>query len=244
MKIPEQVQRLSVLVALLIAGALVIRFVALPSRLVSTQLQRAAAVEREAAKPIRLAGSDACQMCHDEIRQTKEKGYHRNLACEGCHGPAVAHAEDPGAMKPVVPTGRSLCITCHAYDPSRPTGFPQINPAVHNPLKSCATCHNPHDPVPPQTPRACGACHGQIERTKAVSSHALLPCTTCHTASPQHFKAPRSALPTKPTTRDFCGQCHGQESKNKDAPKIDIGAHGGTYPCWQCHYPHLPEGRG
>jgi hypothetical protein len=150
---------------------------------------------------------------------------------------------------------------CHAYDASRPTGFPQINPTAHNPLKPCISCHNPHDPVPPRVPQECSACHGQIERTKAVSSHALLPCTTCHRATPQHRTSPRAALPTKPETREFCGTCHAKGAADgllqgvpaaeaqrlgaakKAAPKIDISDHGGSYLCWQCHYPHLPEGR-
>ncbi|MFB3817533.1 MAG: hypothetical protein ACE147_07710 [Candidatus Methylomirabilales bacterium] len=245
MRIPEQLQRLSLLIAALAVAVLLLRFVALPAWLVSTEMQRAAAVERELAKPVKFAGSDACGACHDELRATKEKGYHRNLACEGCHGPAAAHAEDPGTGKPAVPTGRALCTGCHVYDPSRPTGFPQINPAVHNPLKSCASCHNPHDPVPPQTPKACGACHAQIERMKAVSSHARLECKTCHAVPAQHFRQPRSAAPSKPAAREVCGRCHGRGSRNsQDAPKVDLGSHGGRFTCWQCHYPHMPEGRG
>jgi hypothetical protein len=26
------------------------------------------------------------------------------------------------------------------------------------------------------------------------------------------------------------------------APKVDMNQHGDTFLCWQCHYPHLPEG--
>ncbi len=147
-------------------------------------------------------------------------------------------------MKPPAPRDRKFCPVCHAYDASRPTGFPQINPTAHNPLKPCISCHNPHDPVPPRTPQACSACHGQIERTKAVSSHALLACTTCHVVPERHKTAPRTALPSKPETRDFCAKCHGKDSTRADAPKIDVSGHGNSYMCWQCHYPHLPEGRG
>jgi DnaJ-class molecular chaperone len=91
-------------------------------------------------------------------------------------------------------------------------------------------------------PQECAACHGQIEHTKAVSSHALLACTTCHKVPEQHRRAPRTAMPTKPETREFCLTCHGQGIDRKDAPKVDA-AHGGGFLCWQCHYPHLPEGR-
>ena len=43
---------------------------------------------------------------------------------------------------------------------------------------------------------------------------------------------------------EFCGKCHGKDSPQKEPPKIDVTNHGTPYLCWQCHYPHLPEGRG
>lgn len=226
------------------AGVLVARFLLIPRSLISDDLHRASTIKRELAKPVKFAGSSLCQGCHEDKAGQMRKGYHKNLSCEGCHGPAVKHTEDPGGVKPFAPRDRKFCPVCHGYDPSRPTGFPQINPTVHNPVKPCITCHNPHDPVPLQVPQSCAACHAQIQRTTAVSSHALLKCTTCHNAPAQHRKNPRSALPSKPETRAFCAGCHGKDATLKDAPKIDASTHGNTYLCWQCHYPHLPEGRG
>ncbi len=243
MKIPEQVSRLLVVNGIMIAAALTLRFYVIPKDIVSTEIHQSTTVERELAKPVSFAGTETCAVCHEEEHTAKGKGFHRNLSCEGCHGPAANHASDPTSIKPPAPRDRKFCPVCHAYDASRPTGFPQINPTAHNPLKACIECHDPHDPQPPQTPRECSACHGQIERTKALSSHALLACTTCHTAPEQHKTAPRTALPTKPQSRDFCARCHGMDSKEKDPPKVDISSHGMPYLCWQCHYPHLPEGR-
>jgi hypothetical protein len=252
-KIPEQIKRLAIVVGVLLVAVVVGRFVVIPRSLVARELHESSTVAREMAKPVAFAGSTACGDCHDEVVVKKSKGYHRNLACEGCHGPAAKHADDPSAVKPAAPRDQKFCPVCHTYDAARPTGFPQINPTAHNPLKPCITCHNAHDPVPPRTPRDCSACHAQIERTKAVSSHALLACTTCHTVPDQHKKSPRTATPSKPETREFCGQCHAKDGAakdapaltgaRKDAPKVDLGSHGRSYQCWQCHYPHLPEGR-
>ena len=244
MKFPEQVRRLAVVAAVLVIAVVLVRFVLLPPRVFSTALHEAATVQRETAKPIHFAGTSVCRECHEEQYDTKIKSYHRGLACEVCHGPSVAHTEDPMTHKPPAPRDRKFCPVCHAYDPARPTGFPQINPTIHNPGLACITCHNPHDPVPPTVPQECSACHGQIARTKSLSSHAKLACTTCHTVSEQHKVTPRSALPTKPETREFCGTCHAPGATGlAEAPRIDMAAHGGTYLCWQCHYPHLPEGR-
>jgi hypothetical protein len=243
-RIPEQVKRLAIVIGSLVVAALIVRFYIIPPKFTDRDQHRASTVEREIAKPVKFAGSRACQDCHEDITVKKAKGFHKTLSCEGCHGPAVRHAEDPSAAKPSAPRDRKFCPVCHAYDPSRPTGFPQINPTAHNPIKPCITCHNPHDPVPQRVPQACAACHGQIERTKALSSHALLQCTTCHKTSEQHRRAPRTAIPSKPETREFCGTCHGKTATQPDAPKIDLATHNPAYLCWQCHYPHLPEGQG
>jgi DnaJ-class molecular chaperone len=136
---------------------------------------------------------------------------------------------------------REFCVRCHAYSPSRPTGFPQINPATHNPLKACTLCHNPHDPKPPHAPQECQACHGEIARTKALSPHVQLECTTCHTVPAEHKVEPRIVRATIPADREFCGRCHGMDAPVKGTPKIDILMHGEKYLCWQCHYPHMPE---
>ncbi len=247
MRIPEQIHRLVIVLAILVGATLLVRFVIIPRSLVSTDLHWAETTQRELAKPVKFAGASACQDCHDDVATKKAQGFHKNVSCESCHGPAVKHTEDPGAVKPAAPRDRKFCPVCHAYDPSRPTGFPQINPTAHNPLKACISCHKPHDPVPPTVPRECSACHAQIERTKAVSSHALIRCTTCHKAPDRHKSAPRAALPSKPQTREFCGTCHGAgtaaKEAPKEAPKVDVSTHGGRNLCWECHYPHLPEGR-
>lgn len=243
MRVPEQVSRLLVVNGVLIAGALTLRFWVIPPALGSTVVHRATTVERELAKPVRFAGTDACALCHEEEAAAKGRSFHRGLSCEGCHGPGMEHTSDPEAHTPPAPRDRRFCPLCHAYDASRPTGFPQINPTAHNPLKPCIECHDPHDPAPPQTPKACSACHAQIERTKALSSHALLDCTTCHTARDAHKTTPRAALPSIPQSREFCAQCHAAGPTRAQAPQIDLDAHHPPYLCWQCHYPHLPEGR-
>jgi ribosomal protein S27AE len=238
-KIPDQIVRLAI-VFLVLIGAISWIWLALPPSLKERKLQRAAAVERERDRAIRYAGSAICAACHPAQYAIKKAGYHQGLSCETCHGPAAAHTRNPAAVKPQVPTGRKFCPLCHAYNPSRPVGFPQINPVVHNPLVPCTTCHNPHDPKPPRTPESCAACHRGFARQKAVSPHALLECTTCHTAPEAHKITPWIVPVTKPSTREFCGQCHSKESKVAGPPKIDLATHGEKYLCWQCHYPHMP----
>ncbi len=238
-KVPDQIVRLGI-VFLVLAGSISAIWLMLPPSLKEKKLQRVEAVERERAREVKYAGAAACALCHGAQYAKKKAGYHRTLSCETCHGPAQAHTTNPVGMKPDVPRGRKFCPLCHAYNPSRPLGFPQINPVAHNPMKPCVTCHNPHDPRPPQTPQRCAACHGSIERNKAVSPHVLLECTACHATPDEHKLNPWSVSAAKPSNREFCGQCHSKASKVPGPPKIDLASHGEKYLCWQCHYPHMP----
>jgi len=240
--LPEQVKRLAVVFVVFFSAVLLVRAYVVPASLKDTRIHRRATVEREIARTPAYAGYTACRDCHEDVFASRKKGYHRNLSCETCHGPGQKHAADPEGAKPVVPRERSFCPVCHTYDSSRPTGFPQVNPSAHNPLKPCITCHNPHNPEPPEAPHECSACHGEIAGMKGLSSHALLDCTVCHTTPDGHKVTPRTVAATKPEDREFCGLCHGRGAENKDAPKVELGTHGEKYLCWQCHYPHLPEG--
>ncbi len=238
-KIPDSLARVILVFVVLIGGALLVRFM-IPASLKRTDLHMSTTLAREMERPVRYAGSDVCGDCHDEYN-LKKTGYHANLSCETCHGTARQHAENPTEVKPEAPRNREFCARCHIYDPSRPTGFPQINPVAHNPLKPCTTCHNPHDPKPPSIPQECQACHGEIARTKSISPHVLLECTTCHTVPENHKVTPRVVRATIPAAREFCGTCHAKGAERKDTPKVDIATHGERYLCWQCHYPHMPE---
>lgn len=239
---PQQVNRLVILFALLVLGLVLARHYLVPKTFGRLGHYRAAALETIRARGIGYAGRQACADCHPDIVKMHGLSHHQTVACEACHGPAAAHTEAPMEHKPPAPRGRGYCPLCHGYDPSRPTGFPQIDPVAHNPLKACISCHNPHAPEPPHVPEECSACHGEIARTKAVSPHALLACTRCHETDPRHKVTPRLSRPAKPRDRAFCGQCHDKNAKGpREIPQIDLASHGGRYVCWQCHYPHNPE---
>ncbi|MHC4134987.1 MAG: cytochrome c3 family protein [Planctomycetota bacterium] len=251
-RIPDQVIRLAILVAVSVIALIVVRQRFVPPTFGEEGHYRSAARDAIAALPVRFAGWQACVECHDEEGDKKRKSYHRTLSCEVCHGPAQDHAKEAEEgefdRRPIIPSTRTACLTCHEYLPSRPTGFPQILELQHNPMKPCMECHDAHDPTPPEAVGSCAACHGHIARTKAVSHHAALDCETCHEALPEHAQRPRAFLPKKPTERKFCGGCHGKGAKPpketaKRIPRVELGSHGGSYLCWQCHYPHFPEAR-
>ncbi|OGB60390.1 MAG: hypothetical protein A2Y94_08320 [Caldithrix sp. RBG_13_44_9] len=241
-RIPEQLRRLSILVLLLIVLFVMIRTLLVPRDFGKYGHYRASAVDEIVSQSIHYAGREACEECHDDIAGVKSSGFHRNVACEVCHGPGAAHMEDPSGVQLTAPRERGYCPLCHEYLTSRPTGFPQIVSDLHNPMKPCIACHEPHDPKPPVTPKGCEACHAAIARTLSLSHHVYLPCTRCHQDPGSHKISPREFTPTKPTTREFCGECHARNDENtKGIPQIELVNHYSRYVCWQCHYPHLPE---
>jgi hypothetical protein len=241
-KIPQQIISLFILLLVVLTGFLFARKYFTPPSFGLYGHYRANAVDEIKARGMKYAGSESCIECHDDIYNLKAKGYHKNVACEICHGPAGKHADDPSETSPEIPHDRSKCTICHDYNLARPTGFPQIIANQHNPGKFCTQCHQAHNPTLPHTPNECGACHREIASQKMVSHHASLECTTCHEAPLEHLTDPRSFEVKKPMTKEFCGQCHARDANSPvEIPRIDLQIHGGRYLCWDCHYPHNPE---
>jgi len=241
-KIPQQLVPLAILFALLIGALVLARQLLVPDTFGDLGHYRAKVVDEIGSQQLAYAGFEACLDCHSDLYQLKQQSRHKGVACEVCHGPAASHVNAPDEYKPNIPKGRGFCPLCHGYNPSRPSGFPQIIPEQHNPGRACMSCHNPHNPLLPHTPEECSACHRDIANVKVVSPHAALPCTRCHTVPEQHRINPKFVRAEKPTSRELCGQCHAQGAESSpEIPRIDLQTHGGRYLCWDCHYPHYPE---
>lgn len=240
-KIPDQIIRIAIIFIIMGLALVVARFFLVPKSFGKLGHYRAEALVKEANGQIKYAGAESCNECHSDIVEEKAVSFHKNLSCEGCHGPAYRHIMSPEDFKPIKPVKREDCVICHGYLASRPTGFPQIIEIVHNPDEECITCHNPHDPTPPVVPEKCSACHANIARPKSLSAHAKLKCQDCHNVPDEHRQNPRIIRLQLPTKSSTCLHCHAQEAKSAiSIPRIDA-LHYPKYLCWQCHYPHLPE---
>ena len=239
---PQQVIRLAIVFIILGAALVVARTYLIPQTFGELGHYRAAAVDANAEQPMVYAGREVCGVCHTEQSEKFLVARHQTLSCEVCHGAGAAHVDSPSEHKPPAPRERGYCPLCHGFNPSRPTGFPQIDAVTHNPGSPCIQCHDPHAPEPPSVPQECSACHGEIARTKTLSSHATLECTQCHAVNEQHKDVPRASTPSKPTSREFCGQCHSDEAEGPaQIRRVEMSSHWPRYVCWQCHYSHYPE---
>jgi hypothetical protein len=239
---PIQIKRLLIIFAIAIIGLLFFMYLLTPSTFGLFGHYRGDSIKTIIAQDIKYAGKEACKDCHSDIYETKSKSYHSDVACETCHPESYQHTQTPTEVKPYIPRERGHCVLCHEYNPSRPTGFPQIDSLTHNPRKRCISCHSPHNPQPPAPIKDCRACHSKIANMKKLSPHSSLDCVDCHDVPDLHKTTPRNVKPSKPQTRDFCGNCHAKDSgSSNEIPKVDLNVHGKNYLCWQCHYPHDPK---
>lgn len=108
---------------------------------------RGNAMSEIAAHPVKYAGHEACETCHTDKAEEKNKGKHAHVNCEACHGALAKHAEDPAAVTPTKPDTAVLCARCHTATAAKPKGFPQVNPTDHSNGVPCQTCHQPHNPA-------------------------------------------------------------------------------------------------
>ncbi len=150
MKIFKDAGHLFRLAAVFLAGLLaflVVRSFLVPRSFGRFGHYRADAIAEIAARPIHYAGHQACESCHSDVLDVKSKGVHKGVACESCHGPLAAHADDPTSVTPAKLDTVVLCPRCHQANIAKPKNFPQVDAAEHSSGAACNTCHQPHSPA-------------------------------------------------------------------------------------------------
>jgi hypothetical protein len=143
-KMPPQIMRLVLLLIGIVSSYCVARAFLTPSTFRQYGWFRGAAIDELRARPVVFAGRKTCEECHEDEVIKLSKFAHRNLACEACHGPRAAHAQDPDVKSEVV--SFSHCLRCHEANPSRPKTHKQIVSKDHYTGSKCIECHLPHAP--------------------------------------------------------------------------------------------------
>ncbi len=126
---------------------LVVRAILVPADFGELGHFRTGAIDDMAAFQPVFAGRQACAECHGEIAAAAAGDRHARVGCESCHGALGAHARQPDvAAAPAALEPVALCASCHAANPSRPAGHPQVEPEEHSEGNACTECHDPHAP--------------------------------------------------------------------------------------------------
>lgn len=143
---PPQLKVLLSLFAIFIITFLVIRHFLVPDSFFEYGHYRGNSLIDNANKELVFATKATCIECHPDINEKLLSDLHSGLSCVVCHGPGLAHANEPDSSNIVKKSGRENCGRCHSINPARSKDvITQIDVAEHHKEKNdCIECHNPH----------------------------------------------------------------------------------------------------
>lgn len=143
-KMPPQIFRLVLLAVGIVVTYSTARYFLTPPSFGAYGWYRGEALAEASAREPVYAGRKACEECHSDESKKLAEHAHKTLSCEGCHGAAQAHADNPDVKleKPQF----SVCVRCHEANRSRPKWHKQIVVKNHYTVSNCTDCHVPHMP--------------------------------------------------------------------------------------------------
>jgi DmsE family decaheme c-type cytochrome len=220
--------------------------------------EQAKPAEAPAVPASPYAGTQACQMCHEDIVKAFARNAHyivekdkgrgwQDKACESCHGPGAKHAESASATDIVNPSKRKPaeadrnCLQCHL---NTPTQAGRIRSGHAKNQVGCTACHSVHKPglgfgrfaPASRINEGCAGCHASVwaqfmRPYKHRLPEAAMSCVDCH--NPHGSLRPRS-LQTAHANEPGCFRCHG----NLRGPFVWEHAPVKLEGCMSCHEPH------
>jgi len=143
-KMPPQIFRLVLLAVGIVVTYSTARYFLKPPSFGLYGWYRAEALAEAGGRETVYAGRKACEECHSDESKKLAEHAHKTLSCEGCHGAAQAHADNPD-IKPEKQQF-SVCVRCHEANRSRPKWHKQIVVKNHYTVSNCTDCHVPHMP--------------------------------------------------------------------------------------------------
>jgi hypothetical protein len=142
--LPPQITRLVLLTIGIVGSYLVARYFLTPQSFGQYGWYRGDALMELATRDRVFAGRTACAECHSDQVQKLSQKEHKDLSCEGCHGPGQAHVDNPDVKISIQTYGQ--CVRCHEASTGRPKWHKQINSKTHYTGQKCTECHVPHQP--------------------------------------------------------------------------------------------------
>jgi len=205
-----------------------------------------------AALPKGWVGRDTCATCHEDVAKAFVAGPHGRAmkaaadpttidrACESCHGPGEAHANDPSVKNirtlkaAAVAEASSGCASCHAAQKGG------LALRTHGHEKAGVACLDCHVSVAePMLARArgalCAGCHAsQVAQLALPYAHRQgrkpFECMSCHSA---HGGTTANGR-IEENGQQRCVTCHTEKAGPQVYPHPPMAVNG----CVTCHTPH------
>lgn len=180
----------------------------------------------------------SCGSCHVTGLDTQTWGFTEfGVGCEGCHGPAAAHAEDPENVKPFVGDDVQVCGACHSRGTS-PDGHPF--PATYRPgdqLSDHFTLTTDSAVIWPDG--SAKANHQQYTEWQLGSKKALAEGNSCVMCHAVHSRGATEGQ-LKTPTNELCVGCHNkQQALVRHTPFHERAMQSKEFACVDCHMPKL-----
>jgi len=209
-------------------------------------------------EPPGYAGSQACQVCHEDIFNAFQKSPHgeveadqrrgfKGRACESCHGPGAKHAESAAAAdirnpgKLAAAAADKVCLSCHL---NQPTQVGRLESSHMKDQVSCTACHKIHANGPrgvvartaPEINKLCASCHLDVWAQFQKPFHHRLPeeamsCVDCHNP---HGTIRPAMTQSFAANEPGCFNCHGDKRGPFTFEHAPVRFEG----CVACHEPH------
>lgn len=217
----------------------------------------AAPQAKEGEQTSGYAGAETCKTCHEDLYNGWEKTPHwkttlntrggpSHQGCEACHGPGLAHTQNPGDPTLIfnfkTASAKAIsdrCLTCHESGKEQ-MDFRRSEHSHSN--VSCTDCHSPHHAKTEQfllvkaQPELCYTCHLAKKAQFEMPFHhrvneGLVNCTDCH--NPHGTVAPKQVR-TSDAQDAACFKCHA----DKRGPFVFEHEPVKVEGCTACHTPH------
>ena len=180
-----------------------------------------------------------CSGCHVTGLDTETWEFTEfNIGCEDCHGPSLAHAQNPEEVKPYAVADDQVCGACHSRG-SAPDGHPF--PTTYQPGDTLTDHFTFTTSDEYLWPDGSAKIHNQqyMDWTlgNTMTASGDVHCSSCHDL---HSAGAEGTVQLYDSINETCLQCHNDQRKLVEhMPYHEAASRTRDFSCADCHMPKM-----